>query len=598
MDRSKRDKGRAQSSEGSRHLAYLLLGLALLLALVSYWPTLHYGFVYDDIQQIVGNPALRSWSNVPQYFTANVWEGVFPGGGGTYYRPLFLLWLRLNYILFKVAPWGWHLTSLLAHLAATGIFFLVVRRWTNDGVLAGWGALLFSVHPIHIEAVAWVSAAPEVLLTVAALGAIYSYIRWRQVQRRTSLLVAVMLYGIALFTKETAIVVWPMIAACDWWLGQDCRSEDRPTSMLAIVKMQIPFAAVTAVYIGLRLHALRGFVGVQATYTNGGGLHVAPSLVWFYLRKLVIPSGLSPLYSDPEVGSIALPQFYLPLIAICVVGGGLFLWGRKSSVAAFSGLLLALSLLPPLIGIWAFQKYDLAHDRYLYLPSAGVCMLLALALRTATHWGKPRAMANVRWLSNLTIITLAVGLVFAVRAQELPYRDNLTLFTHAVHTSPDNAIAWGFLGEELMTLGRYPEGIAAFHQAQTFDPDEFVPNYRLGAAYYFIQDMASAEGFFQRAVNSYRGREVISYDYALYRLGLSQYAQGKMPLAEATFRRAVELDPKTPGYHMALGAAMKYQGRLPEAREQLELELKLGADSEASKILDEVDAELNSSVPR
>jgi tetratricopeptide (TPR) repeat protein len=598
VNTNRRGKSLVQSAEGLPHLAGFLFGLALLLAVASYWPALEYGFIYDDTQQIVENPALKSWSYLRQYFAANVWEGVFPGGGGDYYRPLFLLWLRLNYILFKGAPWGWHLTSLLAHMAATGMFFLVVRRWTGDGVVAGWGALLFSVHPIHIEAVAWVSAVPEVLFTVAGLGAIYSYVRWRREQRRVLLLVSVMLYGIALFTKETAIVVWPMIAACDWWLERDCRLGVRPTSVLATVKKQVPFALVTAVYIGQRLHALRGLVGGEATFTVGEGLRIAPSLVWFYLRRLVIPSGLSPIYSDSRTVSIAAPQFYLPLIAVCAVAVGLFLWGRKSRAAAFSGLLLGISLLPPLIGVWVFRRHDLAHDRYLYLPSAGGCMLLALALRTATHCGKSPAAMKVRWLGHLTIVAAVLGLAFAVRAQEPPYRNNLALFTRAVQISPDNAMAWGLLGEELMTLGRYPEGIAAFHRAHASEPDEFLTNYRLGAAYYLLQDMASAEGFFQRAVNSYREREVISYHYALYRLGLSQYAQGKMSVAEATLRRAVELDPKTPGYHLALGAVLKYQGNLQEARKQLELELKLGANPEASKILGEVVGGLNSSAPR
>jgi tetratricopeptide (TPR) repeat protein len=145
-----------------------------------------------------------------------------------------------------------------------------------------------------------------------------------------------------------------------------------------------------------------------------------------------------------------------------------------------------------------------------------------------------------------------------------------------------------------MTLGRYPEGITAFQRAQALEPYGFLSNYRLGAAYYLLQNMAQAEGFFQRAVNDYRGREIISYDCALYRLGLSQYAQGKMQLAEATLRRATELDPQMPGYHLALGAAMRNQGRLREARTELVLELNLGADPEASKMLGEVDAGLNS----
>ncbi len=573
-------------------MGHWLLGFALLLAVFCYWPALKYGFVFDDVQQIVENPALRSWNNLPQYFTAHVWAGVFPGTSGNYYRPLFLLWLRLNYVLFKLAPWGWHLTSLLAHLSVVRILFGLVRRWTSDSVVAGWASLLFAVHPIHIEAVAWVSAVPEILLTLAGLEAIHSYLRFRQEQRRVFLRVAMALYAVALLAKETAVVIWPIIVICDWWLEQDSHPEVGLANRLAIVKRQVPFAVLTAVYIGLRIYALRGFAGTS-THTPAEVLQAAPSLAWFYLRKLAVPSGLSPIYFDPESWSFAWRRFYLPLVEVCAAGAGLFLWGWKSRTAALPVLLLGFCLAPPLLGVLVFPAHDLAHNRYLYLPSAGVCMLLALAVRAATRGGKLPAGRKMGWLGSLIVVAAAVGLVFAVRAQEKPYYDNLSLFTRAVQISPESAMAWGFLGEEFMTVGRYPEGIAAFQRAEALEPDSLVNNYRLGAAYYLVQDMPSAEVFFQRTMNSYREHEAVTYDYALYRLGLSQYAQGKMAEAEATLRQAVELQPNGFGYHRTLGAALKHQGKLTEAKMQLELELQLGADQEATEILAEVDAELN-----
>jgi hypothetical protein len=593
-NRNKRGRSSEPSIEGPKHLAGWLLGLALLLAVVSYWPALKYGFVYDDTEQIVTNPSLRSWTYLPQYFTANVWEGVHPGGGGSYYRPLFLLWLRLNYVLFKLAPWGWHLTSLLAHLAVVAVLFFLARRWSKDGVVAGWAALLFALHPIHIEAVAWVSAVPEVLYTLAGLGAVYFYLRFRQERHRAYMVAAVVLYGVALIAKETAIVIWPMIAACDWWLDRESHHGDPPVAWLATMRRQIPFAAVTAGYIGLRVHALRGLGGGITVYTVAELLRIAPSLLWLYLQKLVLPYGLSLIYPDSREGFIAGSQFYLPLIAVCLVGIGLLLWCWKSRAAAFPGTLLALSLLPPLLGVLFFPRHDLAHDRYMYLPSVGVCTLLALALRKATRDRKSFAGPRVRWIAHLMAVCVSLILVFAVRAQVPPYHDDRALFTRAVQISPDSAVAWGLLGEQLMTERHYPEGIAAFQRAQILAPDEYLPNYRLGAANYFLQNMPSAEIFYQRAANCYGKQEIISYDYTLFQLGLSQYAQGKMNEANTTLRRAIDFNPKMPGYHLALGAAMKYQGELREAEKQLELALELGADQEASEMLREVDAELKS----
>ncbi len=588
---NRRPKVSLQSTEQAPSSGYWLSILGLLIAFISYWPALHYGFVYDDTQQIVQNPAIKSWSNVPKYFTSHVWASVFPGLSGNYYRPFFSLWLRLNYVLFGVSPWGWHLTSLLLHLGVVWIFFLLVRRWSNDPLVAGWGALLFAAHPIHIEAVAWVSGVPEPLFTLAGLGAIYSYIRYRDEQRQTLQLIAVTLYGVSLFTKETAIVLWPMIAACDWWLDQDVR-QVRQSVFLARLKRQVPFAVATAAYVALRIYALRGIAGPETTHTVVDLLRVVPSLLWFYLSKLIVPSGLSPFYFDPNTVAFPSSHFYLPLAGVCAIAVGLFLWCRKSRLVAFAGLLLAVSLVPPLLGVVVFRSHELVHDRYLYLPSAGACMLLAFALRTATYERKLIDGSMLAWTGTLIIVVLSVGFGFGVRAQEGPYRDNLSLFSRGVQISPENVMVWDFLGDELMTLGRYPEGLAAFQQAQSLEPDAYLNNYRLGQAYYFLKDMPTAEVYLQRAANSSAERQVVSYDYVLYRLGLSQYAQGEMSQAEATLQRAIELQPKGFGYHVALGAALKHQGRLLAAKRQFEMELSLGADADAEGLLHEVEQEL------
>jgi protein O-mannosyl-transferase len=590
---------RAYPSQSAPSLptGYWLLAFALILAVISYAPTLRYGFVFDDVQQIVENPAIQSWTNAPQYFTSHVGAGVFPGVRGSFYRPLFLIWLRLNYILFKVSPWGWHLTSLLAHLGAIWMFFALVRQRISDGIVAGWAAVLFAVHPIHIEAVAWISAVPEILFALAGMGAIYTYARFRQGQRNQHLSISLFLYALALLAKETAIVIWPVIFISEHWFDRNSAREGRRATWFTGVKVQLPFAAVTAVYLGLRLFALQGMRG-EVTHTMREVVCAAPSITWLYLRKLVLPIQLSQIYFDSDTWSFASPHFYVPLIAVCAVAAGLIFWVSKSKPTVFPALLLGLSLIPPLLGVSVFPPHDLAHNRYLYLPCAGACLLLVLALKKATDLAYPPE--NVRSggrLGTVIIVVVSLGLVLPVWAQERPYHDNIALFTHSVQLSPESAMAWGLLGEEYMSLGRYDEGLATFHRAQSLEPNVLLNNYRLGAAYYLVGSMPSAEAYFQRALETYHDPDVVTYDYLLYRLGVSQYAQGKMPQAEATLKRATDLQPRGFGYHLALGAALKYEGNLTEAKKQLEIELQLGPDQEASALLRSIDAELCTRIP-
>lgn len=570
---------------------YWLLALSIALALISYYPVLRYGFVFDDVQQIIENPAIRSWRSIPQYFTAHVGAGVFPGVKGSFYRPLFLIWLRLNYILFQVSPWGWHLTSLLAHLGAIWMFFALVRQRTSDGTIAGWAALLFAVHPIHIEAVAWISAVPEILFSLAGMGAIYAFARFRQESKSRLLAVSVTLYALALLAKETAIIIWPLLFVSGGWLDRIPESEGQPSTWRAHAQRQLPFAAVTAAYFGLRWFALRGMRG-EVTHPFREVLCSASSVTWFYLQKLVWPLRLSQIYYDPDTWSFAAPHFYVPLIAASLVGVGILLWSWKSKPARLPALLLGLSLLPPLMGISVFPRHDLAHNRYLYLPSAAACMLLALAVKKATGVDNPPETQTRLQAATSVVVVLSIGTVLLVWAQETPYRDNIALFTNSVERSPQSAMAWGLLGEEYMTVGRYNEGIASFHRAESLEPNVLLNNYRLGAAYYLMGDMPSAETYFQRALQTYHDPDVATYDYVLYRLGVSQYAQGKMPEAEATLRQAIELQPKGFGYHLALGGTLKYEGNLAEAKRQFELELALGPDQQASSLLGTVKAEL------
>lgn len=566
-----------------------LLGFALLLAVVSYYPTLRYGFVFDDVQQIVENPAIRSW-NTSQYFTAHVGAGVFPWVKGSFYRPLFLIWLRLNYILFHVSPWGWHLTSLLAHLAAIWMLFVLVRQTTSDAIMAGWAALLFAVHPIHIEAVAWISAVPEILFALAGMGAIHAHLRYRCEQRWQWLGLSAFLYGLSLLAKETAIVIWPMIIVSGYWLESNNNSEEQPGQWTDAVKSQSPFAAISIAYFGLRFLALHGMAG-EVTHTTREIVCAAPSIAWFYLQKLALPFRLSQIYFDPDACSFVSPHFYLPLLAVTLGAAGLFLLALKFKLTRFPTLLLGLPLIPPLIGVSVFPRHDLVHNRYLYLPSAGACVLIAFALGKAADVFTSSRKAAIVWATSI-VGAISVLLILPVWAQEWPYHDNIALFRHSVELAPKSAMAWGLLGEEHMTLGEYGDGIAAFHRAQSLEPNTLLHNYRLGAAYYLVGNMSTAETYFQLALQNHHNPDVATFDYVLYRLGLCQYAQGKMVQAEASLRRAADIQPKGFGYHLALGAALKFEGNLGEAKRQFELELELGPDQQASALLRTVNDEL------
>src|SRR5438477_9595434 len=150
--------------------------LILAVTFLVYTGTTRFGFVYDDQGQIVRNLFIQSWQYAPRYFTSHVWSYLFPGDVANYYRPLFLLWLRANDALFGLEPAGWHLTSVLAHLLVTLEVYWLGVRLVQDRAAAAVGAALFGLHPIHVEAVAWVSGVTDPLAALLMLASFISFL--------------------------------------------------------------------------------------------------------------------------------------------------------------------------------------------------------------------------------------------------------------------------------------------------------------------------------------------------------------------------------------------------------------------------------------
>src|SRR5437588_6083524 len=195
-----------------------LLRLAFWLGGLAYLRAITFSFVLDDFGVIVINPWLESWRFIPQFFSSHVWASLGPNASGSYYRPLFLLWLSLNRHLFGLTPGWWHLAAIAAHLGCSYLVYLLAKRILGDEISAALSALLFAVMPSHIEAVAWVSGASEVLLALTFISSFLLYLDSRKPRRFrvAKLSGSLLLYGAALLAKETAIILPILIFVHSW----------------------------------------------------------------------------------------------------------------------------------------------------------------------------------------------------------------------------------------------------------------------------------------------------------------------------------------------------------------------------------------------
>lgn len=577
----------------------LVLGLTLL----AYAGTFGFQFVSDDDFQIINNRFVTSWQYVPRFFTEHAWSHSDPKAQGNYYRPIALLWLFANHLLFGLNPSWWHVTTVLAHLAATTMVYVLITRLVNDRLTAGFAALIFGLHPAHIEAVAWVSGFTEPLLAVFFIAAFLFYLKGREGRGRHLGWLALSLgsYSLALLTKETAIVLPALIAAFEWIFAED-RSRSRDQNKLAsslkfywltgraALVCVLPFLALTVGYLIARTIILKGLSHAARTVSVSTAFFTWPSMLWFYIKHLVWPVGLSGFYDAAFVKSPDVVGFMLPAAAVAIVGAGVWLTARRSikSTRLAIGFAVALMLLPiiPALNLSIFREGELVHDRYLYLPSIGFSMLVAMGIARLRSgelklFGRPA-------LQVVAAIALTAALGLATALQQVNWASDLLLYRHSLSVSPNNNVAANNLANELSRRGLYDEAISIYQQVAKRSPNEWAVAYNLGCNYYLLGKYEEARSNLVRAIEM---RPAEPNQYLTLAVTLDQL--NNLADAELIIRKGLEIQPDGSGFHLELGDILTAQGRLREALDEFKTEVGYNPDSvKARERLAEIEARL------
>jgi hypothetical protein len=536
---------------------WMLPLLVLLITAAVYVRTLEYEFVYDDHGQIEETTQLSSWSMVPHYFTGHVWSWKSPNARGPYYRPLFLLWLLLNRSLFDLSPAGWHLTSVLLHLVVTFMVYMITRRLTGDIWTAAIASLWFGVHPAHIESVAWISAVTEPLMCALLLGALFCF--WRK--GRAWHVWSLALFSAALLAKETALVFPVLVLAYDWLLGSK-----RITRALAVA---LPYLAVTAVYLGVRLQVLHGLTMTITPMGRREVIFTWPSMFVFYLQHLIWPVGLTAFYHLPTVPHPAFLNFYLPTGILLLVAGGMTWWARREPLAGFCAIAVFATLLP-VLDLRVFARDETVHDRYLYLPSIGFCILAAFAVSRLSATRGIRRQIFQPIVAAGIVLLLTAGMVWATVDQESQWADNVSLFERGLAISPNNSISAQGKGTSLLLKNHLSDAISYYQRALAINPEMYEANYGLARCYYELHMYPEAEPYFKAAAGI-KPDEPMLYLY----YGLTEFHQERLDIAERAVRHGMQL--KGPDdvreYHLSLGQILERKGDLKAALAECEAEV-------------------------
>jgi tetratricopeptide (TPR) repeat protein len=422
------------------------LALALVATALVFARSLSGELVYDDLLLVARNPDITSLANLPRHFLRAYWDFVDSGSPEQtgYWRPLSAVAHSVAWALGGGSPVAFHTVCVLAHLVACGAAFRIARRLGASAMLAGLVALLFGLHPTHVESVAWISALNDPLFGAFALLSLAAYLRWRQAGSRGSPLLAAVFFAASLLSKEMGMAVPPLLLALDLGrpreVGEPPMSDGRFGGLHAWKRALLPFAIVLGLYYLARVLVFDEIAaGLHPTTHFGvGPLRLALlrlELVGGSLRLLAWPVALNAFRpfrpevaaSDPELLVAGLAT----MLALALLA---WLFLRRIVPELAAGLSVLAGLSPVLVSVGSLGRFPLS-DRFLYVPVLGFVLLLALLLR--------------RYVSE-RVAGLVLGLVailYGARSFEriAVWHDEHAFFSTAARESPRSPyVLWGY----------------------------------------------------------------------------------------------------------------------------------------------------------
>ncbi len=540
------------------------------LVLACYWPALRGGLVFDDAAHMT-RADLQSGFGL-----ARIW---FEPGATAQYYPLFntALWVENRW--WGEAVLGYHLVNLLLHATAACLVVAIVRRLALPGALLA--GLVFALHPVGVESVAWISEQKNTLSAVFFLGAALEYLGFDRDRRHGRYWLALGLFVLALLTKTVTATLPPTLLVILWW--QRGRLSWRRDVLPLLPWLVLGVAA--GLYTAWFERQVAGAHGPEFALPLAARCLVAGRAICFYLRTLLWPAGLMFINPRWSVDPAAAGQYLYPL-AVVAMAAALWLAARRApapwaraATGAWAGSLIFVGNLFPALGFFNLYWfiYSYVADHFQYLACLGIIVPLAAGLAHATAGLRRSPRAAVRWAPPVAAGLLLAGLGLLTWRQSGTYRDAETLFRATLARNPACWVAHNDLAWELAKspAGR-PEAVTHYEAALRLNPAcaEAHDNY--------AGLLAALPGRAADAVPHFEAALRLRPDFLETRVNLANLlaaTPGRLPEAVAQYREALRRRPDFAEVHYGLANALaRIPGRRPEAVAEYGLALRLKPD--------------------
>jgi len=554
-------------------LPSLFPGAVILCAIIGltlfvYWDLQNHQFLnFDDNTYVSTNPRVKNG------FSAENIRWAFSFTDVSYWHPLPLLSHMLDSQLFGIKPGPHLLVNLALHILNAILLFLILQRMTGARIKAALVALLFAVHPLNVESVAWLAERKTVLSTLFFLAAILAYVRFTEKKKKWLYALILCLYALALMSKPATLVLPALLLVLDYWplkrfaipgarrsdgkgafasflerVISFCRSADRrlvlekiPLLILSLLSVSITMASVLYHHIVVDTQA----VPITLRITN---LFVS---IVRYLRNMAWPVELSIFY--PVSKAIVLLDFFLALSFVLIVTLVTFrMRGKRPWL--ISGWCWFLIALLPAGGLVQAGLWPSIANRFMYIPMIG---LFIMGIWECDERLKGRYSHALK-----AILCGAILIYFAslTRVQNIYFSNSFSLFSRCLELVGENELALNNLGEALSSLGRHEEALDYFGRSIKRNPTQANAYHNYGVCLVAKKDETNAIPYFEQAI-AINPKHV----NARIHLGLIRSQRGEIDAALEHLEEALEIDPDNLDIHNNYGTILSTHGRFDEA---------------------------------
>ena len=538
-----------QSAASPKDKFYLLA--ILVLTLFVFLPSLQNDFTnYDDQLYVTENPKITS-------ITGDIFTEPVAGN----YHPITILSLAINYSISGLEPFSYHLVNLLFHLLNTLLVFYFAQMISRDSLeVAAVTALLFGLHPMHVESVAWVSERKDVLYVFFFIAGLITYLKYDQ-QRKVTLYAATLILFLLSGASKPAAVVFPLIL-----LLIDYFQERKADLKLFLEK--VPFLAGSLIFGFLTIAAQESeAIGSFEQYSIGERVMFASYGAVMYLVKLVVPFKMSALHPYPDT-SEAMPVIYMaaPLFLAGLVG--LVVYSAKRTRVVVFGFLFYLVSIALVLQFISVGRAIIA-ERYTYLAYIGPFLILSYGIqyviqqRSGTFAGLKKGMLAIL---GVYVVTMA----YLTFERTKVWKNSETLWSDVMEAYPDDWFAYVGRGNYYLDNNDLQSAFNDYNKAISLKATVYDPFVARGNLYRRNRQHEKALQDYNQAI-ALAPNEPASYSDR----GSLYFDMGKDELALADFNKALELKSDIPQVHNNIGSVHARNGNYEEGLKYFNRSLEL-----------------------